>query len=31
VIGAVDELARTLRISDDVALGETPNVLRIDP
>lgn len=31
VIGAVDELARTLRISDDVAVGESPNVLRIDP
>ena len=31
VIGAVDELARTLRISDDVALGESPNVLRIEP
>ena len=31
VIGAVDDLARTLRISDDVALGESPNVLRIEP
>lgn len=31
VIGAVDKLARTLRISDDVALGESPNVLRIEP
>jgi hypothetical protein len=31
VIGAVDELARTLRIRDDVAVGESPNVLRIDP
>ena len=31
VIGAVDELARTLRIGDDVALGESPNVLRIEP
>ncbi|MET0859923.1 MAG: hypothetical protein ABW091_02725 [Microbacterium sp.] len=31
VIGAVDELARTLRISEDVALGESPNVLRIEP
>lgn len=31
VIGAVDELARSLRISDDVALGETPDVLRIEP
>ena len=31
VLGAVDDLARTLRISDDVALGESPNVLRIEP
>ena len=31
VIGAVDELARSLRITDDVALGETPGVLRIEP
>jgi hypothetical protein len=31
VIGSVDELARTLRISDDVALGETPGILRIEP
>ena len=31
VIGAVDELARTLRVTDDVALGESPNVLRIEP
>jgi hypothetical protein len=31
VIRAVDELARTLRISDEVALGESPNVLRIEP
>ena len=31
VIGAVDELARTLRIVDDLALGESPQVLRIDP
>lgn len=31
VIGAVDELARSLRLSDDVALGESPHTLRIDP
>lgn len=31
VLGAVDELARTLRIVDDVALGESPQVLRLDP
>ncbi|MET0859409.1 MAG: hypothetical protein ABW091_00135 [Microbacterium sp.] len=31
VLGAVDDLARTLRISDDVALGESPNVMRIEP
>ncbi|MEZ3162175.1 hypothetical protein AB1K54_16805 [Microbacterium sp. BWT-B31] len=31
VIGAVDELARTLRIVEDLPAGETPNVLRIEP
>jgi len=31
VIGAVDDLARTLRVADDVALGESPGVLRIEP
>ncbi|HEX5728976.1 hypothetical protein [Microbacterium sp.] len=31
VLGAVDELARTLRIVDDLALGESPTVLRIEP
>jgi hypothetical protein len=31
VIGAVDELARSLRVSDDLALGESPTVLRIEP
>lgn len=31
VIGAVDELARTLRVVDDVAVGESPTVLRLDP
>lgn len=31
VIGAVDRLAQTLRIVDDLAVGETPGMLRIDP
>jgi len=31
VIGAVDELARSLRIVDDLAVGESPQVLRIEP
>ena len=31
VIGAVDELARSLRVVDDLALGESPEVLRIEP
>ena len=31
VIGSVDDLARTVRIVDDVAVGESPTVLRIDP
>lgn len=31
VIGSVDELARTLRLVDDMTLGESPTVLRIDP
>jgi len=31
VIGAVDDLARTIRIVDDLAIGESPTVLRIDP
>lgn len=31
VIGAVDDLARTLRLVDDLPLGETPGVLRIGP
>lgn len=30
-IGAVDELARTLRVIDDVAISGDGNVLRIDP
>jgi len=31
VIGAVDDLARTLRVVDDLAVGESPDVLRIEP
>jgi hypothetical protein len=31
VIGEVDELARTLRVVDDLALGESPTILRIEP
>ncbi|WP_296193932.1 hypothetical protein [uncultured Microbacterium sp.] len=31
VIGAVDDLARTLRITDDVTGGELPTVLRLEP
>ncbi|BDV32187.1 hypothetical protein [Microbacterium terricola] len=31
VIGAVDDLARTLRFADDLAIGESAEVLRIDP
>ncbi len=31
VIGAVDDLARTVRIVDDLSIGESPKVLRIDP
>ncbi len=31
VIGAVDELARSLRLADDVTIGESPDVLRLDP
>jgi len=31
VIGAIDDVARTLRIVDDLALGESVDVLRIDP
>ncbi|WP_214467310.1 hypothetical protein [Microbacterium flavescens] len=31
VIGSVDDLARTVRIVDDLALGESPDVLRIEP
>ncbi|GAA5195919.1 hypothetical protein [Microbacterium jejuense] len=31
VIGGVDDIARTLRVVDDVTIGEAPEVLRIDP
>ncbi len=31
VIGAVDELARSLKIVDDLAMGEAAGVLRLDP
>lgn len=31
VVGSVDELARSLRVVDDLTLGESPEVLRIDP
>ncbi len=31
VIGDVDDLARTLRVVDDLAVGEAPTVLRLDP
>ncbi|MET0813259.1 MAG: hypothetical protein ABWY03_09400 [Microbacterium sp.] len=31
VIGSIDDVARTLRIVDDLAVGESPEVLRLDP
>lgn len=31
VIGSVDDLARTVRVVDDLAVGESPTVLRIEP
>lgn len=31
VIGAVDDLARSLRVVDDLTVGESARVLRIDP
>ncbi|MDQ1124155.1 hypothetical protein [Microbacterium trichothecenolyticum] len=31
IIGAVDDVARTIRIVDDLKLGESPSVLRLDP
>lgn len=30
-IGAVDDIARSLRVVDDLTVGEAPGVLRIDP
>jgi hypothetical protein len=31
VIGSIDDLARTVRVADDLELGESPTVLRIEP
>jgi hypothetical protein len=31
VIGSIDDLARTVRIVDDLEVGESPGVLRIEP
>lgn len=31
LIGALDELARSIRIADDLESGESPGVLRLDP
>ena len=31
IIGSVDDVARTIRIADDLTIGESPAVLRIDP
>ena len=31
VIGSVDDLARTLRVVDDLTVGESPELLRIEP
>jgi hypothetical protein len=31
VIGSVDDLARTVRVIDDLEVGESPGVLRIEP
>ncbi|GAA1466681.1 hypothetical protein GCM10017607_28750 [Microbacterium thalassium] len=31
VVGAVDDVARTLRVVEDLTLGESPDILRIDP
>lgn len=31
VIGTVDDLARTIRVTDDLTIGESPTVLRIEP
>lgn len=31
VVGAVDDIARSLRVVDDLSVGESPSVLRIEP
>ena len=31
IIGSLDDLARTIRIADDLTIGESATVLRIDP
>lgn len=31
VIGSVDDLARTVRVVDDLTVGESPGVLRLEP
>jgi hypothetical protein len=31
VAGSIDDLARTVRVVDDLAVGESPTVLRIEP
>lgn len=31
ITGPLDDLARTIRVVDDLAVGESPTVLRIDP
>ncbi len=31
VLAAVDDVARTLRVVDDLSVGESPTVLRLDP
>ncbi|TDN91173.1 hypothetical protein [Microbacterium sp. BK668] len=31
VTGSIDDLARTVRVVDDLAVGESPTVLRIEP
>jgi len=31
VLGSIDDLARTVRVVDDLAIGESPTVLRIEP
>ncbi len=31
VLPAIDDIARALRVVDDIAVGESPDVLRLDP